>query len=89
MLVGRFIPGTKLLPLKLLSFYARAFYGSWAGHKLRNGAVHGGAQARSRTRYAGRVRLHAPAAHRTVAPEHTGGTHAGTRRRHPIRKDQR
>ena len=43
MLVGRFIPGTKLLPLKLLSFYARAFYGSWAGHKLRNGAVHGGA----------------------------------------------
>ena len=42
MLVGRFIPGTKLLPLKLLSFYARAFYGSWAGHKLRNEAVHGG-----------------------------------------------
>ena len=33
--------------------------------------------ARSRTRYAGRVRLHAPAAHRTVAP--------GTRRRHACR----
>ena len=43
-MVGRFIPGTKLLPLKLLSFYARAFYGSWAGHKLRNVAVHGGAR---------------------------------------------